>query len=314
VVLEPDWIRERCSRALARIVQAPLSDALARGETAVRAAGREPAIESRSAALLYRHGGRGRLALRAGGDGFRYDGEEGSRTAAELAAEILQEPAGWSAGALVRPLVQDSVLPVAAYVGGPGELAYLAQLGAAREAAGVPRTAAVARWSCTLVEPEVDQALASLGADLARVLATRGAELAAAAEVAPPEVVARLREIAARAARELVERKPELAEIDRGLAANLPRTAAQVRSLVDKICEKAERVHANRAGRGKRIVRRALGSLCPRGELQERVLGALPFVARHGTAWIDDLFAELGPFERGHLVARFEGAALEDGR
>ena len=52
-----------------------------------------------------------------------------------------------------------------------------------------------------------------------------------------------------------------MAELDRGLAANLPRTADQIRSLVEKICEKAERVDANRRGRGKRLLRRAGNTL-----------------------------------------------------
>lgn len=113
-----------------------------------------------------------------------------------------------------------------------------------------------------------------------------------------------LREIALRAARELAARKSALAELDRGLAANLPRTGDQIRSLVEKLCEKAERVHANRAGRGRRLVRRVTNALCPRGELQERVLLALPFIARHGTDWIAELLDLMGPLATGHLVVQ----------
>jgi uncharacterized protein YllA (UPF0747 family) len=160
----------------------------------------------------------------------------------------------------------------------------------------------VPRWSCTLVDAETKTALAQLGVTLADVLAQRGVKIEATEDEAAPPVIAELREIAERASRELSARRDALAELDRGLAANLPRTGAQIRSLVDKICEKAERVHANRSGRGKRLVRRATNTLCPRGELQERVLGALPFVARYGREWIDELFAKLAPLESGHLA------------
>lgn len=302
VVLEPDWIREPLSRSLARIVSSPIATPLLEGEASLRMAGAPVAIESATAALLYRVDDKGRHALRFGGDGYRYDNEEGSRTASELAAEIVQSPLSWSPGALLRPLVQDSVLPSVAYVGGWGELNYLAQLGALRDAVGVPRTAAVPRWSATLVESDTAEAAQQLDTNLEEVLASRGAALAQEEEEPAPAVVAELREIALRAARELAARKQALAELDRGLAANLPRTGDQIRSLVEKLCEKAERVHANRSGRGRRLIRRVTNALCPRGELQERVLPALPFVARHGNEWIRELLDLLGPLATGHLL------------
>ncbi|MCC7011722.1 MAG: bacillithiol biosynthesis cysteine-adding enzyme BshC [Planctomycetes bacterium] len=311
VVLEPDWIRTPMSRALARISAQPIAEPLAEGERVLVQLGLRPAIESANAALLFRVDQHGRHALRLGGEGFRYEGEEGSRTATELAAEIVDAPLEWSPGALLRPLVQDSVLPSVAYVGGWGELEYLAQLGPLRAACGVPSTAAVPRWSCTLIEPETAEALAQLGVTAGNVIESRARVLVDQDDTPAPQVVVELREIAARAAKELVARKAQLAELDRGLAANLPRTADQIRSLVEKICEKAERVDANRRGRGKRLLRRAGNTLCPRGELQERILGPLPFVARWGTDWIGELFERMTAMPEGHLLASFEAPPRE---
>jgi bacillithiol biosynthesis cysteine-adding enzyme BshC len=313
VVVEPDWIRERLSRALAKVVPAPLAKTLAAGDAALRSAGLEPAIESSTAALVFRVDDAGRHGLRLGGDGFRYDNEEGSRTASELAAEIVQDVGAWSPGALLRPIVQDMSLPVAAYVGGWSELQYHAQLGALRRALAMPRAFVVPRWSCTLIDPQTADAITQLGTPIGGVLAARGQiEQDDPTESAPP-VVAAMRGIAERAASELLAQKAALAELDRGLAQNLGRTASQIRSLVDKMCEKAERVHANNQGRGKRVVRRVTNTLCPRGELQERVLGPLPFLAQFGRGWIDELFEQVGPFERAHLVASWnEGGEQRD--
>ena len=305
VVLEPDWIREPLSRALARIVVAPLGRDLAAGEQQLAEVGAAPAIDSATAALVYRVDEQGRSALRLGGDGFRYDDEEGSRTAAELAAQIVQRPLEWSSGALLRPLVQDTVLPVVAYVGGWGELNYLAQLGPLRDSLGLPHTAAVPRWSCTLVEPETADAAGQLGLPIAQAITTRGQGLADTPDEPPPTVIAELREIARRADRELSSRRAALGEIDQGLGANLPRTGSQIRTLVEKICERAERVHANRSGRGRRLVRRVTNSIAPRAELQERVLGPLPFIARHGTDWLEQLLEPMTPIAHGHMIARF---------
>lgn len=309
IVLEPDTIRAPMSRALAGIVRGPLGPALLEGEANLRALGVEPTITSATAALLFHVDEGGRQSLRLGGDGFRYDGEEGSRTADELAAEIVLSPLDWSPGALLRPIVQDLCLPSVAYVGGWGELGYLAQLGPLRKALGAPLTAAVPRWSCTLVDPQTDEALGQLGVSLAEVLSTRGAAARVGVEEPPPPVIAELRRIADQAARDINAHKASLAELDQGLSVNLGRTGAQIRTLVDKICEKAERVHANRSGRGKRLVRRVVNSLAPREELQERVLCAPPILARFGRAWIDELFEAMGPLESGHLVLHLESAS-----
>ena len=312
VVVEPDWIRERLSRSLARVVAAPVARSLAESEQRLRAAGFEIAIESASAALLFHVDVQGRHGLRLGGDGFQYDGEAGSRNATELALEILQDFNAWSPGALLRPLVQDLSLPVAAYVGGWGELAYHAQLGPLRRELGLPPAALVPRFSCTLIEPEAHAALAQLNVPLIDAL-SKGIDVDEAQESVP--VAVELRRIAERASKELLAQRDALAELDRGLAQNLGRTASQIRGLVEKMCEKAERVHANNQGRGRRLVRRVSNSLRPRGEPQERVFGPLPFVARFGRGWIDELFDNLRAFERDHLVATWSAAdSLEDKR
>ena len=71
--------------------------------------------------------------------------------------------------------MQDAVFPVAAYIGGFGELAYHAQLGPLRDAVALPRTPFVTRVSCTQVEPETRLALTRLETTLGAVLRAGGA-------------------------------------------------------------------------------------------------------------------------------------------
>jgi bacillithiol biosynthesis cysteine-adding enzyme BshC len=307
VVLEPAWIRTELSRALARLVACEPAARLAEGSAALAALGLEPTIEPAGAALVYRVDAHGRRALRAGGDGFRYDGEDGSRRGSELAAEIVAEPDRWSAGALLRPLVQDLCLPVAAYVGGWSELGYQAELLPLRRAAGVPLTPLVPRVSCTLVEPEVQASLARLETDVESVLRAKGAPPAEPGPEAP--VAADLRRAGEQAAALLLAHKPALGELDKGLAANLARAAGQVRDLAQGLAEKAARVQQNNAGTGRRHERRVSNSLMPRGAPQERVLGPLPFVARHGTAWLGELLDQIAPYDMRHMVVTFEEPA-----
>ena len=300
VMVEPDWIRTTLSRELARVVGSDPLPHLLRGS------GEAPAIDPGSAALVYRVDESGRRALRPGGEGFRYDGEEGSRSPAELAAEIVQEPERWSAGALLRPVVQDLAFPTCATIGGWGELAYHAQLGPLREACGASAPVFVPRASCTLVEPEVRTALEKAGAQLREVLEARGTFGLETEESAAPSVVEAVREDLERFGETLLSHRSALGELEPALSVNLKRAVDQARGAVEKVLGKAERVHANRAGKGKRQLRRLNHTLFPREAPQERVLGPLGFTARWGRRWIDLLYEELPAGGAEHLVVHLE--------
>lgn len=312
VVLEPDWIRGSLSRELARVVAVDPAGRLGEGAARVRAAGFDVAIEPKDAALVYSLDAKGRRALRAGGDGFRYDGEDGSRTGDELAAEIVQDPANWSPGALLRPIVQDLALPVAAYVGGGGELAYHAELGPLRDAVGAPRTPFVPRVSITLVDGHVRFALERLEATVADLLRARGAFAPPGSEVPEPPVLAKLRAAGEQAKKDIDSLRAELGELDPGLAIQLKRTADQVKDLVAQLADKAQRVQANRAGKGRRHERRANNALFPNLAPQERVFGPLQYVAKHGEDWIGELLEEIDALGSEHLVVHLPGKAEEE--
>jgi len=67
-------------------------------------------------------------------------------------AELAEHAAELSPNALLRPVIQDYLLPTAAYIGGPAELAYLAQSGPIYDALLGRRPVACPRAGFTLLE------------------------------------------------------------------------------------------------------------------------------------------------------------------
>ena len=83
-----------------------------------------------------------------------------SYTTAELLAILEAAPERLSPNALLRPVFQDTILPTAAYVGGPAEIAYFAQSAVVYEQMLGRVTPVLPRLSATLIEPAIGAVMA----------------------------------------------------------------------------------------------------------------------------------------------------------
>jgi len=225
-------------------------------------------------------------------------------TVAEATAEVNGSPEDWSPGVLLRPLAQDTVLPTVAYIGGPAEIAYHAQVGPSYAHFGIPRPVLVPRPSLTLVEPAQARTLESERLTLPDLLAGPETILARWAHETYPEV-----EEAFQRTREALER--EMGVVERTLGAldpTLPGAvdAARGRALhqVDTLHEKATRALKKRDQARADRLRRTRDALLPGGSLQERGLGFVGLLARHGLAIVDAIHERMDPWAKGHQVIR----------
>jgi uncharacterized protein YllA (UPF0747 family) len=222
----------------------------------------------------------------------------------EALRRLEDDPRAWSPGALLRPLVQDALLPTAAYVGGPAEIAYHAQIAPSYAHFGIPRPALLPRPSLTLVEPAQARTLDAERLALGDLVGDPEALVSRWAREAYPDV-----EAAFARAQDAIER--EMAGIEEALAALDPTlraaaAAARGRALhpVAGLHEKALRALKKRdQGRADRL-RRTRDALVPGGALQERGLGLVGLVGRHGPSVLTELEESLDPFARGHQVVR----------
>ncbi len=80
----------------------------------------------------------------------------------ELESEIEVTPHLFSPNVFLRPLVQDTLLPTFAYIGGPSEVAYQAQMKDLYEELGMAQPLIVPRFSASLVESSIDRIMEQL--------------------------------------------------------------------------------------------------------------------------------------------------------
>ena len=94
-------------------------------------------------------------------------------TGDESRAAIEKTPEAFTPDVLLRPVVQDTLLPTAAYVGGPAEIAYMAQAQVVYQRLLGRMPAMLPRASFTIIEPAVARLLKKYGLDFRDMLRGR---------------------------------------------------------------------------------------------------------------------------------------------
>ena len=284
-----------------------LSQALLERSAALERAGFAAAVHVRAdAPLSFFHPGGGqapRHRLVRGEQGFAEVGGEGTHTRDGLLAALERDPLCFSTSALLRPIVQDTLLPTAVYVGGPGEIAYLAQLGPLYEAFGLQPPLVLPRARLRVVEAGTARLLERLGLDSAR--AEQGedvllAELArtGAADPAPLTPEAFERTLADGFERVLAQAVGALPPLGDQLQAALEKTRANVRMAASKLAEKYAGVLARRDEGRVQELQRLRTLLQPGGVPQERFYGLPYFAARYGErAFLERVLSAIEPFD-----------------
>lgn len=284
--------------------------ALAEQAAALRMRGFAPGLEvDPDHTLLFTYLDGRRVSLHRSGDRVRSADGRIDWMLAAFAQQVAERPAEFSPNVVLRPVVQDCTLPVLCQLGGPGEIAYLAQLRPVFALWDRPMPIISPRPGGTVVGPEDRQALQAAGADLAEL--QRDVEAAverAAGRVAPLDLEALFADEWAAWRDRFGKLESTLGGIGPGMPAIVRRNAEHVRHQLEYLEAKAHQ-HRRRAARA--VVgelRAAAGRLFPAGALQERHQSVYPYLLQDGPDWLSALRQALaeapGPFGRHWLLHR----------
>jgi bacillithiol biosynthesis cysteine-adding enzyme BshC len=218
-----------------------------------------------------------RLTLRRHGGEYVLNGRRFTTEELAARAESL------SPNALLRPVVQDSILPTVAVIGGPAEVAYLGQSEVLYRRILGRMPVAVPRTGFTIFDSHshklMDRYRLTLrdffhGEETLRERISRS--------LVPPAINAALSETGAAINGALEKLERDLAGFDPTLAQALERSGRKIRYQVGKIERKTGREALRRDARAAREAASLYGLIYPERTLQERVYSILPFLAKHG--------------------------------
>lgn len=219
-------------------------------------------------------------------EGAGFSTPDGSVSVAELLSRLDADPLWFSTSALLRPLVQDTLLPTAAYLGGPAECSYFAQLSPVYDRFGLTPPMIAPRARLRLVDGPARRQLARLGLrpeDLDRPRAELLASVAERPGEMPPAEVLRERLLGG-LTRQLDALAPLLVGLDPALERNVRRTRETAAFAVDRLVSAAERAALSRDRVAVERLDRLLDALRPGGRPQERVDAFPALAARTGPA------------------------------
>jgi bacillithiol biosynthesis cysteine-adding enzyme BshC len=215
------------------------------------------------------------------GPRVRLDGGRPGRTLPDLLAILDLSPSSFSTSALLRPILQDTWLPTVAYVGGPAEVAYFAQLAPLYAAFALPMPIVVPRARMRILDESTRKTLSRRGLTPAQACRPFDDVLKAAGACASEgdDVAARLKGDVDRAIDAIA---PQLCDAGpRGERAIEKTRRAMARS-AEKLGRNYDRARWLRDRELVDDLQRVQARLLPRGIPQERFFGFSSFAARYG--------------------------------
>jgi bacillithiol synthase len=293
----------RCAIEHADVMQAAL---LARSEELVREGYHAQVLVPDGASLLFlidEHTGE-RVALRRTADRqWRAGGDIYSTE--DLLAILEKTPERLSPNALLRPVFQDTILPTAAYIGGPAEVAYFAQSAVLYERILGRLTPVLPRLSATLIEPATASVMDKDEIQLPDAMTTAD-DLAQrlGARAMPIALKRKLASVGNALEEELSALTEYLRGMDASLGASAETSGSKMLYQMNRLRRMASTYELQKEASLRKHAEAITLNVFPDGHPQERLLAGVWFLARYGEGLIDRLVDVAGNQCPGHVVVR----------
>ncbi len=238
--------------------------------------------------------GRRKAMVRRPDGRFYLKGNEKSFGADELLDTVQRCPSCFSPNVTLRPIVQDFLLPTVAYIGGPAEIAYFAQLRPNYTLLGRVEPVVLPRASLTLIEKRHAKTMSKYGIKFNELFEGQEEVMKRVVERSLDQTTAGIFDETEKVLNEQLDRLLEsLAAVDPTLGDALKGGREKIIYQINNL--RTRFIH-NRGKRDETMhqqIERLFAVLYPNKNLQEREINVTYFLARYGYELIERLYQEI---------------------
>jgi bacillithiol biosynthesis cysteine-adding enzyme BshC len=270
----------------------------------LRQAGYEAQIPLHEGILNLFYAERERHAVQWKDGTFGIKGMPALKTKDALVALAREKPFLFSPNVLLRPLYQDALLPTVAYIGGPAEIAYFAQMKGVYEAFGLPMPVIYPRKNLTIVEKKIDHILKKYNLEIPDIWRNApGIVGEITKDEIPDSVRAALRLVRENFERDFTSLRAEVLAFESGLGEATDLARGKMNQQLNFMEKKTLQAAKKRNEIAIRQVHKAVDNLFPNQRLQERVFNIVPFLIKYGPGFMDrlDLAIDFGEADHQFL-------------
>jgi bacillithiol biosynthesis cysteine-adding enzyme BshC len=260
-------------------------------------------VEDSTLVFVASHGDR--LAVHQRDGKFFIDGNEGI-SLSKLESLVAERPLDISPNVLLRPLVQDSLLPTLAYVAGPAEIAYLGQAQSLYKILGRPQPVVFPRAAFTLLDSRTDRLMEKYKLTLEDVWQDGDHLRNKIAASGFAEGWSERFDQSERELEQLLTRlQQDIEKLDPTLLDTLQHAKEKMKYQMERLRGKLTRAALGRSDLLAHHVQVLSRFLLPHKDLQERRVGGAYFLGRAGYELLDRLLAQIQVRCSDHQTLRY---------
>ena len=250
-------------------------------------------VKPKSLNLFFFHRG-GRYLLEPRADGYTLKGTRQHLTKEFITEAARNTPELFSSNVVLRPICQDWLLPTLAYVGGPAEVAYFAQLKPLYEAVNIPCPIIYPRASATIMEEKAEKVLERYSVSLLDLLSdVEMVKEKVAGQVADFNLDEVFGGTFLTVQESLDGIKPALQDIDPTLVGALENVSRKTVANLEGLKEKAVAAQKRQHEVSLRQIDKAASIVFPQSSFQERELNVVYFLNKYGMEFLRWMYGEL---------------------
>ncbi len=221
----------------------------------------------------------------------------------ELFSIAKNTPELLSPNVVTRPLCQDSLLPTIAYVGGPAEIAYFAQLKPVYEYFSVTMPIIYPRASVTLVEEKVQKVLQKYSLEIEDLFDEVEPILSKVSEqVSEVKVDGLFEALDIRVKEALNEARFGIQQIDSTLNGTIDSTLVKFQQQLEVLKQKTQKAQQQKEEISLKQIRKAALNIFPNGNFQEREFSLVQYLNKYGPDFVKWVSNEISIDKFQHQV------------